>query len=325
VPRFSNTTLLASVAQGYSSSFVSHSAGFDIEVTEKGFTEGDSASIDIALRAMKDAGVVVFMAIFFDTDLEYVMTQAQSLGITGPGYHWVFSDGLSASALQNSALDLAGSGKIFPSGARYGWPQYDAMINSLWPAQDANIDYFNRYFTDARSWFNLSEGFFAANVPVDVELYAYDAAVAQALAVCAVQSAGLELKGENIKAKLENSNFDGVTGPIRFDNETGNRNMYTGTYLLANTFANNDGSLGYVPTAAQWDPTSGWIFLKTFMFADGTDVPPTERIKCDAGNFYSGGAGGSCTECPLGSFAVGTAVSHGARACGPNHVRGSNH
>ena len=62
---------------------MSHSAGLDIEVTEKGFAEGDSASIDIALREMKDSGLIVFLAIFFDSDLDYVMTQAQSLGITG--------------------------------------------------------------------------------------------------------------------------------------------------------------------------------------------------------------------------------------------------
>ena len=183
------------------------------------------------------------------------------------------------------------------------------MISSSWPAQDADIDYFNRHLTKMRSWFNLSVGFFAANEPVNVEFYAYAAVVAQALAVCEVQSAGLELTGENIKAKLEHSNFDGVTGPMKFDNETGNRNMYTGTYLLANVYANDDGSLKYNPTVAQWNPSSGWIFSTTFVYGDGEDVPPTAPTKCDAGTFHTGDDSGSCIECPAGSFAEGTAVS----------------
>ena len=300
--------------QGYSGAFMSYAAGLGIEVSEKGFSEGDSASIDIALQAMKDSGLNVFMAIFFDNDLEYVMTKAKSLGITGPGFLWIFADGFSGTALQNADLDIAGSGRLAVSGAKYGWPQYEAMINSSWPEQDANIGYFNNYFTQMRPWFNLSEGFFAANAPIDVEFYAYDATVAQALAACGAQAAGLELTGANIKSKLEDSNFDGVTGPVIFDPDTGNRNMYTGTYLLSNIYATDDDSLGYTTISSQWDPAAGWEESVPFVYSDGSETAPSSLAKCDPG-FYNSADDGSCIECPEGLFASGTQVRDSCTEC----------
>ena len=187
--------------RSWAAAFAKFAGDHGIDGTFHSFTESDTASIDTALLAMKATGFNVFMVVSLGADLEHMWTHATSLGITGPGYLWVFADGISTQDLTNSALKLAGSGRVFSSGKRPAWPQSEEAQLS-WAEQDANLAFYNRYLTQMHPWFNLTEGFFEAHPPADLEFFAYDAVVTHALAVCEVQLAGLDLTGANIKSKL---------------------------------------------------------------------------------------------------------------------------
>eukprot|EP00307_Rebecca_sp_RCC1486_P003701 CAMPEP_0119422860 /NCGR_PEP_ID=MMETSP1335-20130426/29053_1 /TAXON_ID=259385 /ORGANISM="Chrysoculter rhomboideus, Strain RCC1486" /LENGTH=95 /DNA_ID=CAMNT_0007448329 /DNA_START=9 /DNA_END=292 /DNA_ORIENTATION=- len=80
-------------------------APLGIALTAEPFEYRDEATIGDAVGRLRTAGLRIVVAVASVEDALAMVRNASTLGMVGPGYHWVFTDGLPVSAVTTWASD----------------------------------------------------------------------------------------------------------------------------------------------------------------------------------------------------------------------------
>jgi len=276
------------------------------------FVLNDKSSIKSALEAVRDSQLNIKMAVVFEDDLTTMMEIANDLGLTGEGKLWIFSDSIgSRSTLDklaleegenfinamNGSLQMRSTGRVEGSEALaraetvYSQLGLQQALEKMLPGGSLSMDYLVDAGVPVKTPFHIRETFFE-DVPFDdFGLFAYDAVITAAYAAeraCVnVTERGRIALFESLKS--DDLSFEGITGTVIFDKETGSRDTKTATYV-ANSIVFIQDEKGNTETL-QWrsgvfdNINEQWVFNDRLRFPPGdsiqvptfTDVPTVEE------------------------------------------------
>ena len=231
---------------GYRQVMGLHHSKYDIEIHRSiSYEFGVVESMDKAVQALASPSIAngqgnIFFFIGFDADVEPIMDAAWELGIVGPGYAWIGSDGITSNAIsmasQPERLAHRMSGFLaYQLSPRFsdGFKRLSALWPSLTPADCANP----LFETPARVFHQP---------PPELAAFAYDAAAAAALALRAVSADSTCMRVRALEA-VRTSDFSGASGRVRFKNSTGDRSAYDLEWLVYNWVQGADGAIQVRP------------------------------------------------------------------------------
>ena len=225
-------------ASAYADQIREHAPTYGVAViASPTFIEQNEESQQEAVRTLATSRVNVFVAVVVDRDAPTLFAAADAQGLLSAGYVWIVGDALTSSAAQGATMShLSGLLQFYSSASASGegflrfkdaWGQLSTARgdcnNSIFDAVESP-----RIFTEA---------------PFDVAAFVYDGAVALAAAMA---SAGPGASGGEIHAALLNLSFDGASGHVAFDPQTGDRALDTLNFAFDNWVARN-GTLTVAP------------------------------------------------------------------------------
>ncbi|KAK5583441.1 hypothetical protein RB653_005035 [Dictyostelium firmibasis] len=194
------------------------------------------------------ARVIVLYALF-PPDCLSIWNQAKKRGFLGEGFTWIVTDGC-AELTGGNDEDLAGILATFPS---YG----------LGTQKYANFE--KTIVTDYNN--HSGDAFYKG------ASFSYDATIAMLMGIEAVLANGGDpWDGEQVKTQLRSLKFQGITGTVAFDKETGDR-LY-GEFALLNLINSTKGSFDPIGSI---NPESGDIALSRDILYSG----PTFKVPSD--------------------------------------------
>lgn len=262
--------------------------------------------IERTVRTLRETQYRYIFGIIFSTaHYEPFMLEAFRQKIAGQGEHaWFFSDGISPSAIisktyqVNSPLHLATRG-TFRIGAVAGVPgisTYDRFIQSFndlnnpqdieylrkkQPQHPGESDFEPIEINDA--WFNAID---------EKAAFMYDSAIALGLAACNASDGESFFDGLSHFDAVLSTSFEGATGMVLLNNETGTRDATSARFTLLNFVedivdeSSNTVSFKAVETDVFQD--SKWKSLAPPIFNDGTSTAPLDLPEVTVDKNYIG-------------------------------------
>ena len=237
--------------EAYKESLVKWGTQMGIAIQSYPYDEGAESSIHGQVDAMKASGIQVQLMVGFGKGFKVAMQHASSVGMTGPGKLWTFTDATVAEDFQslpaNVLSSLSNSVRIIAAGATDKNPVWQGFTNS-W----ANIN-----FTDVNSQLpaffqmdpNAGTSFDIANNDImrDIATYEIDAIAAAGLMACRGWPTGpLPADfGPQVWATKTKIKFNGTSGQVCFTEAAGNRALHTANYQLANVIVNAGGIVSF--------------------------------------------------------------------------------
>ena len=272
--------------------------------------------LERAVRVLKETRFTYFVACVYDSQINAILLEAHLQGIAGTGKHsWFLPLGYSvipgSVVKRGSALDKVYQGAFTIGPKVVGYEntegehddQSDAfkrLIEVIRHLRDntPDIDYVRSLLPEAVQPVLDKQNFFGARSPA--LLSAYDASIALGLAACrAIQqqqqqqpsSEGISfyLGGENHFREFLQTDFNGTTGRVVFDNITGTRLPDSYSYSIGNYVADpvfsNDTHVVYQEVHSGTFENGVWNIFKPLIFNDGTrnvpsDIPELELEDC---------------------------------------------
>ncbi|KAM9951146.1 hypothetical protein ACTFIT_012252 [Dictyostelium discoideum] len=199
------------------------------------------------LEAAKSRVIVLYA--LFPPDCLEIWKQAKARGFLGEGFTWIVTDGC-AELTGGTDPDLLGVLATFPS---YGL------------GTEAYTDFERTIVNDYNN--NTGDAFYKG------ASFSYDATYAMLMGIEAVLAKGGDpWDGEQVRTELRNLKFNGITGTIAFDKNTGDR-LY-GEFALLNLINSTKGSFDPI---GKINPDSGEITLKSDILYSG----PTYKVPSD--------------------------------------------
>mmetsp|Transcript_28701 Transcript_28701/g.53060 ORF Transcript_28701/g.53060 Transcript_28701/m.53060 type:complete len:899 (-) Transcript_28701:897-3593(-) len=289
----------------------------DLRVETMEITIGaDDDKISDAIQQLKQTDFTFFFGIVWSKEfVDRIMTEAYNQGIAGTGRHtWLFSDAMGSSVIGRgfpigSKLEKAyrGTGVLSAVGGIRGINVvYDKLTRSMQQLGGNEEDrsyldsHFPRDYPDGKvvnhSIITDQEAFL--KVPGLVAPFVYDSIVALGIASCGL----LEISdntdyftGEELFQALLNTTFDGASGSIILDPDTGTRDPRSALFSLTNFIDDDDASIdqGMVQfkrietdlfKSGEWEP------LVPYTFNNGaSDIPLDLPILNTNSNYLSAG------------------------------------
>ncbi|CAB9518280.1 Gamma-aminobutyric acid (GABA) B receptor [Seminavis robusta] len=258
---------------------------------------------------LKATGFRYFFGIIFDAvHYDPLMSEAVRQGIAGTGEHqWIFSDGVGVGRMigakhkPGSPLLAAsrGTGMITAVGGllknaveedhpsqQQPTSPYDRLALALRDIQNNPYDLSYLSFKlphypehpdyDASILFADPEFF---HEPGLLAPFLYDTVAAIGLAACQEVASGITLAGDKHYQRTLQTNFDGATGRVVLNPETGTREATSALFSLTNFVqddTNNmdpDGNVGIRAVVANVFQNGNWTTLEPYIFNDGSTVP----------------------------------------------------
>lgn len=226
---------------------------------------------------------------------EALYTEAHVQGLAGDGLNqWFFvGDTVSDELIEqhykpNSPLYdfFQGVGVIEVSGGEPGIPTFDQLATELatLPQEAANKDYFTDILSSVYTPQELQEvvlgpdsNYMQGQSLSSYSMFWYDAVVSLGLAACNAYKADTKiLRGVDHYEAFRGLSFQGATGFVRLDNETGSRDPTSAYYRLLNYRREpvNETFSSFQPTTSYAYINGVWVFEDPYVFNDGTtDLP----------------------------------------------------
>ncbi|KAK3256011.1 hypothetical protein CYMTET_34834, partial [Cymbomonas tetramitiformis] len=322
--------------------------GIDVLSTQSFQPDADDFSTQIQATLDTEAKVII---IFCSSHAAaHLMEQGYSMGLGGSGYVFIGSDSASNIHIYDHFTEAADVPNImrgfhgFNPFSGDGTEAHDAFIEkwlNLAPTYDETTGWCSEAKDDAGTFIwrrydveCIDENFAtydacAGFVPdlSDVSgyvAYSYDAVYTVAYALHElIEIQGIpeeELSGAEIFSAMKNVRFNGVTGMVSFDQETGDRTEGV-EYILLNSdgYKNNPIGVWNSYTGISVCPETGANAMVSVdcafgqVWSTGENSAPRGRIlTCEAGYYYAEDRD-TCVACPDGFFAATT----GATSCTP--------
>ena len=263
-----------------------------------------AASIAAGLEGLRDRRDRIFY--FVPYSIEHVVEvgrQAIRMGLVGPDYAWTMP--LEGAGMLSFAKPediegifdfLRGAGAIGATSRGPGpkWARLDAILRRQ---NASDYAYLNTPTTetDTRAadakW--PDQSVYDEGLTFSTTGFVYDAIASVGIGACLTKqvfdrcggSAECErdaLDGDTLLAVMKTEVFEGVSGPVRYDQSTGSRLAESATYLVKNLVPNAAGDgldlieVGYESKLITGEP--GWTLTRDFTFFDGTSTPPSDGI-----------------------------------------------
>ena len=245
------------------------------------FDYGDQNSIKVALSLLAKESIHVVIAIVFDNDFAALIDEADRAGVMGPGWLWVYTDSVTG----NDFKSLSTQRRSLVSGSLHLYPNGGSTLNAGWNKLNdyfgrgvrSEIDRVNSYLppNGLNPTFNysLSEDVWK-NVRFDISAFTFDSVIAAGFALCA--STDIE-NGKAVWSELVNVSFEGVSGNVAFDKETGSRLASSATYVIHNIYLGGDGAL--VDKDVGLYSSGSWnLKASKIIYSDGLNFAPTDLV-----------------------------------------------
>lgn len=287
--------------------------------------EGDDelvlASMAERLHVLAQLKLNVFFAVLRDLDFNHFINTTVTLNLMRPDTAWTFSDSIGAEAFEalrgRAATASIGMAKLAATGAIDGHPGNERLRRAIRAKPAA---WYNQFLH------TIGDSSLLVSDPVearkDAVNYAYDAVVTIGLGACAVEAAESAEKGngddeddsfelETVKSlgsdpyslallsAMLSTNFEGASGPVKFEKPTGSREPTSATFGIENVVSFSSEEYESIPNdalvtsrlALLWTDDNGWREVVPFYFADGTEDAPSDKIPediCPPGEGWSG-------------------------------------
>lgn len=284
-----------------------------IQCEDETFESGDAAEMRAALEHLNNRNFRVFFVVVGSDDLARLAELAADLRMVGPDFCYIFSDSASSAALQGLAVTpgramAVGAYKVHATGINPHNARHRAFVEVFEKQREAN---YNRSLAAADPFASIDVGFFARGVSSDVSEYAYDAVAAIGLAACRNSS--------DLVATLRTNDFEGASGRVEIDNETGSRLASSAYFVLGNVRLAANGTLALRSIASRADGANWTLFPnETYVFASGNATPPDDlgsNAGCQPGHYLEVRDDDSgymqCRQCAPGKYQPAT----GATTC----------
>eukprot|EP00986_Skeletonema_menzelii_P011228 scaffold5693_cov141-Skeletonema_menzelii.AAC.35 len=273
----------------------------------------DDAQIERVIASMAESEFMYFFGILYpDAFVDKVMTAAVNAGIAGTGKHtWLFSDSVGSGIIGRnftvgSPLELAyrGTGVLSARGGIPGIKAFDALVEGLRELGESEED--KEYLNSLLPKYNaLGEVTNHADVtesdsylmnPGLVAPFLYDAVISTGLAACNLKmnhnatAGSFALNGGDHYNAIVNSTFEGSSGTILFNSETGTRNPKSALFSLVNFVDDPDASTSTVVQFKSQETdlfeSGAWRSLKPFVFNSGNTIVPADLPETDVDRNY---------------------------------------
>eukprot|EP00567_Pseudictyota_dubia_P003457 CAMPEP_0197438754 /NCGR_PEP_ID=MMETSP1175-20131217/5665_1 /TAXON_ID=1003142 /ORGANISM="Triceratium dubium, Strain CCMP147" /LENGTH=980 /DNA_ID=CAMNT_0042968549 /DNA_START=108 /DNA_END=3050 /DNA_ORIENTATION=- len=250
--------------------------------------DNSECEISAAVRQLADSGLRYFFAVIFTSHVPAVMAEAHRQGIAGPGYYWIFGDGVSGTLTfdaetESDVIRAVEGGALLtisrPS-IRKGRPEYEAFMrhwSNMVTSEDGTA-----YILSKLPWKKgdghdgNSSGNSQTSAPADermelrelgpFDFLFYDAVVALAMAACDAAEENRYFNGQEFYSSFLRMAFDGVYGSVVIDPKTGSRLYSSVPYSISNYVVEPMDEKGVVTVKARatdvqeqstWAPVTG--------------------------------------------------------------------
>uniref|UniRef100_A0A7S4K0L5 G-protein coupled receptors family 3 profile domain-containing protein n=1 Tax=Odontella aurita TaxID=265563 RepID=A0A7S4K0L5_9STRA len=228
--------------------------------------------ISAAVKRLADSGLRYFFGVIFGVHASVVLSEAHRQGIVGPGYFWIFGDGMSGSITFDSktesdvirAVEGGALLTISRPSTRVGRSEYEEFARhwSRFISSKEGRAYivsklpWNKEKRDSGgSWGDLMG-------PSDrklelleelgpFELLEYDAVIALGMAACDAAKENVHFDGEAFYRSFLRTAFDGLYGSVIIDPKTGSRIYSSVPYSISNYVAGPPDENGVVSVKAR--------------------------------------------------------------------------
>ena len=253
------------------------------------YTEGDAATVQRALQVIKESHFRYIFAVALPSGFELLLQEAVKLDLVGPDFFWALSsnvaildDGgafkLNRTSQPNLVKAMQGiaivSMKIEPNPVvidSLDWLRYDTAFRDFFIEShpDSEDFYKNLNWTDRTPVF----GPFTHT--------AYDAVMAIGIAAC--QTPNPFFTGAELYQQILQTRFEGASGLVSFDSETGTRSIGSLQYGIYNVFADaansNDEVVAFQSRVVATirgasDGTLKTTILNEYIYNDNSNIPP---------------------------------------------------
>ncbi len=225
-----------------------------------------------------------FVIIIGKQTFEMVMLEAYRQGIAGPGYTWIFSDGVEPGAFifeEGSDLIQAtkGASVLKAEGGIAGLPIFDSFYKSWKETDQESAEFIDTklptYENNPSFKFSKTTDIIQKSAPGTPAAFHYDAAIALGLAACNGLNNG-KLDGVTHFEAFKNSTFEGISGQITIDKVTGSRTAKSALFQLTNMLPSNeiiDGKMRFNPIMSELYQEGKWITVTPYTYSDGATNP----------------------------------------------------
>ena len=281
--------------------------------------DADNSTVAKAVLRLKESEYMYFFCIIYPDDLvDRVMAEAYRQGIAGTGLHtWLFSDSAGTAVTRRdlplgSPLERAyrGTGMLSATGGLPGMDKFDRLSAALEQlgaaAEEDRAPLDARWPRDVdRAAVVDADGFLAT--PGLLAPFLFDAVVALGLAACRLVAEADGPEGEEyfggeelFRALLDAAPFEGTSGRIVLDPETGTRDPRSALFSLTNFVpdaeaAVDPGMVRFTGTGTDLYMSGEWDKLAPYIFNDGTTETPLDLpVLHTNGNYLSTGLKAVC-------------------------------
>eukprot|EP01137_Pigoraptor_chileana_P030927 Opistho-2@1502 len=225
-----------------------------------------AVDISAQIGAIRSSGARIILLSCLEADVLNVFTTASRMGVTGPGYTWLGTDGWStgntvALGQSNPTIAAALTGAIaFTPFSGEGTREYEAFLDRKAADKARRPGTHTDYASLSRK------------LAYSQEPYVYEAAYAVALGADALLREGKlpHLDGLGLLAQMKRTAFTGPTGGVRFTPMEGNR---VGMYGVVNFNSSNMVSVG------KYSADTGIMWTRSIVWSDGqSSTIPSDAV-----------------------------------------------
>lgn len=227
------------------------------------------AEISAAVRRLADSGLRYFFGVIFGVHASAVLSEAHRQGIVGPGYHWIFGDGMSSAPTFDAetegdlieALEGAALLTISRPSTREGRTEFEAFAKH-W-SDLINSEEGRAYVLSKLPWNKERDSDGGGDLPAPpdrklelqeesgpFELLEYDAVIALGMAACDATREGKYFDGKAFYRSFLRTEFNGLYGSVVIDPKTGSRMYSSVPYSVSNYIAGPPDENGVVTVKA---------------------------------------------------------------------------
>jgi len=285
--------------RNYKDGLFQHCENLGIDLSIFPFSHGDSVSIIDALSRVKESKLNVIMAVVFESDAKLFVTEAARLGLAGRNKAWVLSDAFGgvhtldalvsadrtlAEALNGTLQIRAIPGEGDPSILEYAKKFFEnsslheRVARSL-PGGVNSTDYLLANGTASFVPITVNSSFFEGYQLDYFGSFVFDAVLAAAYALEASCAEFLQRGRIALINELETKTFgfEGISGTVAFDEETGSRDSDTVRIVALNHVFVDDGA-GQLKTV-QWVGAEYSSAEGAWKLNDGLVFPPGDAVQ----------------------------------------------
>lgn len=230
------------------------------------------------------------------------MSEAYRQGIAGDGVHnWLFSDAFGSTVTGGEsweegsplAKSYSGTGILSAVGGVEGMEKYDLLGDALRSLRDSEADI---EFLDG-----IMPSYPEGHTEVDHTIYTkgdqflksqgmlapflYDATISVGLAACDLyeSTGGLAFTGDELFARVLNTTFEGTSGTIVLDPDTGTRDPTSALFIMTNFVPDpvNSTHVSFKGVNTDLFESGSWRTLEPYVFGDGTTDVPSDLPKLE--------------------------------------------